>query len=145
MTVSHSADRRSLRTRPGEAGALPLAGVVVAATAVAALANPDTIEDGPVICPFRLMTGLPCPGCGLTRAWVYLVHGRLEESLSANPFGMISFALGVALVVMVVRALVRRRPLPDLARVLRSPAFYALGAVWAVFGVVRLVAEVVAG
>ena len=47
------------------------------ALAAAATVSPEAVEDGLVICPFRLMTGLPCPGCGLARSWVHLLHGHL--------------------------------------------------------------------
>jgi hypothetical protein len=37
------------------------------------------------ICPSQIIIGLPCPGCGLTRAAALLAKGRLEESLAMNP------------------------------------------------------------
>jgi len=36
--------------------------------------------EGPVLCPFRLMTGVPCPGCGLTRAFCLMAHGHFAEA-----------------------------------------------------------------
>jgi hypothetical protein len=144
VKASHSADvgvPAGTRPRSPDEGALPLVGLVVGAVAVAALANPDTIEDGPVICPFRLVTGLPCPGCGLTRSWVYLVHGQWLDSVAANPFGAVLLALGLAFVLMVAVAVTRRRPLPELGSLIRRPAFYALGGAWALFGLVRAVAQ----
>jgi hypothetical protein len=30
---------------------------------------------GPSACPFRDLTGVPCPMCGATRAFVYFLHG----------------------------------------------------------------------
>lgn len=36
-------------------------------------------------CLFQLITGLYCPGCGGTRASVYLMRGKLLESLHYHP------------------------------------------------------------
>ncbi|MFW6054018.1 MAG: DUF2752 domain-containing protein, partial [Persicimonas sp.] len=41
---------------------------------------------GTVLCPFRRLTGLSCPGCGMTRACVLLAHGELSSSLTTHPF-----------------------------------------------------------
>jgi len=130
---------------PDGAGAgdrsLALAGLTVGALAIAFVASPATIEDGPVICPFRLATGLPCPGCGLTRAWVYLAHGQWSDAWSANPFGLVTMALAVVYVVAVGWAWALGRAFPDIGRIVRSKAFIGLGAVWVLFGVVRLIVE----
>lgn len=36
-------------------------------------------------CPFRAILGIPCPGCGMTRALVCLLHGDLKSSLYYHP------------------------------------------------------------
>jgi hypothetical protein len=41
--------------------------------------------DGPVLCPTALTLGLPCPGCGLTRATSLLTHGHVGEALAFHP------------------------------------------------------------
>jgi hypothetical protein len=104
----------------------PVTTQLVAAGAAAALGaafvfSPDHVEDGPVICPFRRLTGLPCPGCGLTRSWVYLAHGRWHDGFAAHPFGVVAAVAALALVVAVVLAVVRRTPPPDLDAVVRRP------------------------
>ena len=38
------------------------------------------------VCPARLLLGIPCPGCGLTRATVLLLKGDIHGSLLCNPF-----------------------------------------------------------
>ena len=45
------------------------------------------LRDSPVICPFRRVTGLPCPACGLTRSWQAAAHLRVTESLGYHPLG----------------------------------------------------------
>lgn len=118
-------------------GAAGLAGV--AAVGAAFALDPAHIDDGPVLCPFRLLTGLPCPGCGLTRSWVYLAHGQWSDAWLANPFGIVSMLGVLAFVLAVVVALVRRAAVPDIARLLSSRAFLSVGAVWIAYGVGRLV------
>jgi hypothetical protein len=36
-------------------------------------------------CPFRTLTGIPCPTCGGTRASLALLDGRLIDALRLNP------------------------------------------------------------
>lgn len=36
------------------------------------------------VCPFSLITGIPCPGCGLTRAAYCIMNGRFFEAVSYN-------------------------------------------------------------
>lgn len=117
-----------------------LAGGGAAAIAVAAALDPAVVADGPVICPFRLLSGLPCPGCGLTRSWVYLMHGHWSDAVAANPFGILSLLSVVAVIVAVVVALVRRQPVPELGRFTRHRLVWVVLAGWVAFGVVRAVA-----
>ena len=36
-------------------------------------------------CPIRLMTGIPCPGCGLSRAYLSLLHLDLAGAFAYHP------------------------------------------------------------
>lgn len=36
-------------------------------------------------CPSVVVTGFPCPGCGLTRAAGYLITGRIKQAWEMNP------------------------------------------------------------
>jgi len=44
-----------------------------------------------IICPFRNLTGLPCPGCGMTRGVHFIAHGYFLKGLSMNPFSPLFF------------------------------------------------------
>ena len=50
-------------------------------------------------CPVVIITGFPCPGCGLTRALGYLVTGRLHQAWEMNP---VIFLIAVIAVYFVV-------------------------------------------
>lgn len=45
------------------------------------------------ICGFKALTGLPCPGCGLTHSFCAIGKGEFLRSLGFNPFGPFLFAL----------------------------------------------------
>lgn len=36
-------------------------------------------------CPFRLVTGFTCPGCGITRALHQILHGHFVAAFMLNP------------------------------------------------------------
>lgn len=40
-------------------------------------------------CSFLLNTDKPCPTCGMTTAFAYMVRGRVLRALAAQPFGAI--------------------------------------------------------
>jgi hypothetical protein len=53
-------------------------------------------------CPFFRVTGIPCPGCGLTRAVMLLMRGDLRGSLRFHAFAPI---LLISVMVLVLAAL----------------------------------------
>jgi hypothetical protein len=57
------------------------------------VAIPGMQQSMPTICSFRRLTGLPCPGCGLTRCFVALAHGNWGAAWRYNPAGFLVFAL----------------------------------------------------
>lgn len=43
------------------------------------------------ICLFKRITSVPCPLCGMTRAFVYAGHLKIVESFFHNPAGFVLF------------------------------------------------------
>lgn len=39
-------------------------------------------------CPVAIVTGLPCPGCGMTRAVFFFVTGQIGKGWEMNPIGI---------------------------------------------------------
>jgi uncharacterized protein DUF2752 len=48
-------------------------------------------------CPLRTLTGVPCPMCGMTTAVKAAMHGHVQSSVAANPFGLVAIAVAVLL------------------------------------------------
>lgn len=104
---------------------LVLCRVVVGVCAVLGLASMLHISIWP--CFFNELTGLPCPGCGMTRAVSALLHGDWHTAMLYHPLSPAYFAMGVVLaasavsppnfrtrLVAVVQSLERRTALPAL-------------------------------
>lgn len=65
-------------------------------------------------CPWQSLTGLPCPGCGMTRSTFALLRGDFIESLKLNAFTWVILlfwllvAIGITLPASVRKRLVVR-------------------------------------
>lgn len=57
---------------------------------VAAWACPHIPGHEITPCAVKHMLGIDCPGCGITRSVVALVHGELRESVDLNPMGIVA-------------------------------------------------------
>jgi len=44
-------------------------------------------------CPFHTVTGIRCPGCGTTRSFIAMGHGRLAQAWRHNRIGPIIYLL----------------------------------------------------
>lgn len=45
------------------------------------------LETAQSLCPFKMMTGFPCPGCGITKSLVYFYQGDFYKSISYHILG----------------------------------------------------------
>jgi len=79
------APERSPRSR----SAVLVAWICAALLGLSALLPADGVPGflpGLDTCAFHAATGLPCPGCGLTRAFIALSHGRFHAAWGLHPF-----------------------------------------------------------
>lgn len=55
----------------------------------------EVLERLPIFCPFKALTGILCPGCGMTRAFLALAEADLITAFHSNPFSIPLFAFVV--------------------------------------------------
>jgi hypothetical protein len=70
--------------------------LLAGAAAVVALNDPSAPGSRFPACQFHAMTGLWCPGCGLTRGFHQLFNGHLGAAISYNLFVPLVLVLVVA-------------------------------------------------
>ncbi|MGJ9412049.1 DUF2752 domain-containing protein [Aeromicrobium sp. CF4.19] len=136
MTSPSPVTQRSARSR-AELLVAPGLAALVAGSAVTALALRDPHEEGSWgMCPFLLLTGQPCPGCGGLRAVNELTRFDLVGALSSNAFVVLMMAaVGLAWIGWVVR---RWQRVDGRMISIGNRAGIALLVAFVAFGVLRL-------
>jgi hypothetical protein len=69
-------------------------------------------------CPFHALTGVPCPGCGVTRAALAFFRGDLAAAFGWNPLAAAALVAGLAAGALAPVWVALGGPLPALAPVL---------------------------
>ncbi|WP_017304931.1 DUF2752 domain-containing protein [Spirulina subsalsa] len=67
--------------------------------------------SSPFACPLREFTGIPCPGCGLTRSLMAIAQGHLSQSLSYHILGVFLFLFLVLALLYFSAELITGHPL----------------------------------
>ena len=80
-------------------------------------------------CMFRRLTGLACPGCGMTRATHAALHGQLGLALRFNPLGMLLVPVALLGIGVEVAAWVRGQAVPVKFRLSDNLAWWLVGVV----------------
>lgn len=100
------------------------------------------------LCPIHAVTGLPCPGCGVTRGIALVSHGDWFAALGAHPFILF---LWPGLVILAFSALFPQRVVDaaearlDVLEPAFSKSWKLLLAAFLGFGVVRFFAFLAMG
>lgn len=77
------------------------------------LTHNGTLESEQSLCPFKMLTGFPCPGCGITKSLVYLYEGDLLKSINFHLFGPIVMILAVYFLIKLSLELYYKKPFLD--------------------------------
>jgi len=92
------------------------------------------------VCAFKEMTGLPCPGCGLTRSFISISHGQFAEAFRMHPLGpFIYLALGFYMVKWGVEAALGKPIAGGIENRFRVPVLWGFIALMLVIWLARLI------
>lgn len=129
----HDDNTQTARLTVKEARRSAMMASIGLATIAASFIYAPWSQTGPVLCPFRLLTGLPCPGCGLTRSFCAMAQGQWGDAIAYHLFGpALMAALVVGIPLLYAEALTRRAN-PLLRGILYSKRLGIMGAT-ALFG-----------
>jgi len=77
---------RVIATRAGRVALVAIAWLLTREASI----RTSGFEEGPVLCPWRLITGYPCPGCGGIRAMSAICTGQFEQAWLLNPIAFLA-------------------------------------------------------
>lgn len=69
----------------------------------------DHLETDQSFCPFKMLTGFPCPGCGITKSLVYFYQGDLYKSISYHILGPFVIAFCIATILVLAMELLTKK------------------------------------
>ena len=106
------------KTSPWWGWASILTGLAICSVVAAIVIYPEGAQEELWLGGFRFggecgmdtAFGIPCPQCGMTRSWVYLIRGQVLQAITYNPAGSILLVWIVIGGCIGVLRLIRRDP-----------------------------------
>ena len=95
------------------------------------------LETDQSYCPFKMLTGFPCPGCGITKSLVYFYEGDIYKSLSYHIFGPLVIGFSVLTIAVLTTEIITQKEYFTKWMYNKKLA-YALGIFLAVYHLIRL-------
>lgn len=99
--------------------------------------NSGNLDNEQSFCPFKMVTGFPCPGCGITKSIVYFYEGDLYRSLLHHFFGPLFVVFCVLVLFKLIAELVYQKPFFDKLFYSMKLA-YVMGTLLGVYHLIRL-------
>ena len=84
--------------------------LVPTAVIAAAMLLPAGWESPVPLCLVKALTGLDCPGCGMTRAFLFISHGHFADAMAMHPASIPAYATVAGLAVAGIVRIIRNRP-----------------------------------
>lgn len=67
------------------------------------------LETDQSLCPLKMLSGFPCPGCGITKSLVYFYEGDLQKSLYYHILGPFVIAFCIITIAVLSAELITKK------------------------------------
>lgn len=99
--------------------------------------NSGNLDNEQSLCPFKMLTGFPCPGCGITKSIVYFYEGDIYKSLLHHLFGPIFVVFCLLVLFKLVAEIIYQKPFFD--KIFYSMKLaYLMGILLGIYHLIRL-------
>lgn len=99
--------------------------------------NSGNLDNEQSFCPFKMLTGFPCPGCGITKSIVYFYEGDLYRSMLHHLFGPLFVVFCVLVLLKLIAEIIYNKPFFD--KIFYSMKLgYIMGLALGVYHLIRL-------
>jgi hypothetical protein len=134
VTSISSISKQQLRKIYGIAGALSM----LAVPFFIMLSSHEHIETEQSLCPFKMVTGFPCPGCGITKSIIFFYQGDLLKSLEYHVLGpFVPIASIIAILVLLAELVTQKNYFSSI--LYSTKLAYALAILLGTYHSIRLV------
>lgn len=101
--------------------------------------NPDNhLETAQSLCPLKMLSGFPCPGCGITKSLVYLYEGDLQKSLYYHILGPFVIGFCIATIGVLSTELITKKEYFN-TLLFNKKLAYGLGIFLASYHLIRII------
>ena len=75
---------------------------IIASVYVITFLAPVSFFQSIPLCPLKFWTGIPCPLCGMSRAFASISHGDFNEAVRYHPLSPLFYMIGILSVIFLV-------------------------------------------
>lgn len=102
------------------------------------LTSHEHIESEQSLCPFKMISGFPCPGCGITKSIIFFYEGDLYKSLSYHILGpLVPLASLAAILILSAELLTKKTYFSSV--IYSQKLAYVLAILLGIYHLIRLV------
>lgn len=81
------------------------------------------LDSGVELCSMKYLTGLPCPGCGLTHSFCSISSGNFSDAFSYHFFGPFIYASVLVFIFILFSEIFLDKKFPKLRKIFFSKGF----------------------